>query len=282
MIEENVDFKLSDSKDVIPEFDSLEKKQKFLLEHPEIEKQLALKEMKEWADNDELYNDAYAFLSDHIWYSPSLEYLNLNDRYGEPVFTEISDELSALYRLYEFSRRYINKYLESQEIEAEERNQRGNPVDKIRSMFMGAIDSAFLPNLNQQSILVMLYSFYERSLKKLIIEIPHNAHFFERDYTGSTADRYISFLRRKGQMNIVFSSELERDFDTMRLVRNYFVHDGSYFDNELVDMINLSEPSLVVDGSIKLSHEYMLRCFDTVGKLLKDIEKARATKISLR
>ncbi|MCI8609803.1 MAG: hypothetical protein HFE73_09185 [Firmicutes bacterium] len=189
------------------------------------------------------------------------EFYSPGERFSE-VFYETSYEISSLHRYLEYSRRYFSRYLqEGKAYEQTLRTGKDVPAEEVilHDETFGP-DEQYLPKYNFEAVLLMLYTIFENSIRRLTAELEEkkDVTFDRRKYRGSTVDRYLGFLCETCGLQVVFQPKDWKRFESIRKIRNFLVHRGG----------------MVQGNSIALDYDFLIDGFETIGRLLDALETA--------
>ena len=188
---------------------------------------------------------------------------------GWVVFIRFESDFDCLYEYYQYTKRFIAAFVKEAKTAAKEHEEAG----------YGELDlpAGQLIEINYQSILMMAYSTFESFLREFIEFIDENAGVLQKPYDDTTTLQYLKFLHF--EKNIFIPRKLYRQYDQVRLVRNYFAHSLSEPQVQLLRQLKEDDPYRIL-GKIGdtdwlfLNERYMEYAFATLGKVVKSIEKA--------
>lgn len=197
----------------------------------------------------------------------------IESKYYEPesgcvVFVSMEYQLNNLYRYFQYTKRFVAFH----EKEANEyyygKMKAAESAEEESVAFDAALGDA-LSQLTCQSILIMTYSAFEAFLRDIIDMVGDDRGILRFPKDEFTALKYINYLNTK---NIFVPKVLYRQFDEMRLVRNYFAHSLENVQGKLISYLKHDEYSILQEKRIVLNHNYIEHTFDIFGKLVKSVE----------
>ncbi len=211
-------------------------------------------------------NDDYSFDDSFNFYIQGKHYKTEN---GWVAFIRFECNYDCLYAYYQYTKRFIAAFVKDANAAAKEHEEAG----------YGELDlpASELIRINYQSILMMAYTTFESFLREFIEFIDENAGVLKKPYDDTTTLQYLKFLHF--DKNIFIPRKLYRQFDQVRLVRNYFAHSLSEPQVNLLRQLKEDDPYHILGkwGDIdilSLNEKYMEYAFATLGKVVKSIEKA--------
>lgn len=211
-------------------------------------------------------NDDYSFDESFNIYIQGKHYETEN---GWVAFVRFESEYDCLYAYYQYTKRFISAFVKDADNIAREHEEAG----------YGGLDlpAGELIKINYESILMMAYTTFESFLREFIELIDEKAGVLQKPYDDTTTLQYLKFLHF--DKNIFIPRKLYRQYDQVRLVRNYFAHSLSEPQAQLLKQLKEDDPCNIlgkigVDDCLFLNERYMEFAFATLGKVVKSIEKA--------
>lgn len=188
---------------------------------------------------------------------------------GNIAFIRFECDYDCLYAYYQYTKRFIAAFVKDAD-EAHAENEAAG---------YGQLDlpAGELVEINYQSILMMAYTTFESFLREFIELIDEKAGVLQKPYDDTTTLQYLKFLHF--DKNIFIPRKIYRQYDQVRLVRNYFAHSLSEPQAQLLRQLKEDDPCHIL-GKIGdtdwlfLNEKYMEFAFSTLGKVVKAIEKA--------
>ena len=197
------------------------------------------------------------------------------------VFWETAYKISSLHRYLEYSRRYIQRYLQEGESYGEKRNaDRGTAAEDL-IMYSETFysDREYLPDYNNESVFLMLYTIFENFLRRLAEEKgrENRAELQSFRAGGPAVVRYLKFLNEACGLEIVFPQEVWRRFELLRRIRNAFIHNSGRLPSDgLRRMLKREFPDIVRDERLALGYEFLIGAFETIGAMMYVLEACAA------
>lgn len=209
-------------------------------------------------DDDYSFDDNFNFAIDNKFYEAENSYV---------MFVALEENFNSIYQYYQYTKRYVRSY----ETIA---NDYYHSLAKDES---DAVFEEFAPNgqlidLNCESSLLMVYSAFEAFLRQFIEFIDEKAGVLKCPDDDLTTLKYLSFLHY--DKNIFVPKTLYKDFNEIRLVRNYYAHSLDKIQFKLQKSLE-NDPYGIIQGPfIVVNDEYIDHVFDVLGKMVKAIEIA--------
>lgn len=210
--------------------------------------------------------DDYSFDENFNIYIQEKHYETEN---GNVAFIRFECDYDCLYVYYQYTKRFIAAFVkDTDETHAENEAEGYGQLD---------LPAGELTKINYQSILMMAYTTFESFLREFIELIDEKAGVLQKPYDDTTTLQYLKFLHF--DKNIFIPRKLYRQYDQVRLVRNYFAHSLSEIQVQLLRQLKEDDPYNIL-GKIGdtdwlfLNERYMEFAFATLGKVVKSIEKA--------
>ena len=231
--------------------------------------------IEEKRQNDDAFDEAFNWAIEYRFFELPFDFVY----FIEPVFV-FCDEFSALYKYFEYSQRYITKFLEVEETAYRQAIQEDPSMDT--EMLYGEImlrDEEYLGAINSEANLLMLYTLFENFLKSLVADLDENntTKFIQNrsKHRKPMVNQYLNYLRNEYKLEISLTREMRDKLDLMRNVRNYFVH--NYKGGERINLDIYSSydnlPTLK-DGRIEVDYNYVVSCFELIGEIATIISNA--------
>ena len=223
---------------------------------------------------DSSYNDAIY----KRYYDPVDYYTNPSIPY---ILYEAASGLSQLDRFFEYSIRYYNWYMSAHEEYVNEALNKTMQFAEIEPVltYQLDLDRHLLHRYSLESIIMILYSFYERTLLLLIIDVENKAKidlqsYLKTDHTKSPMDlKYYNYLYQVVGVKVdirVYKDEL----NILRRIRNCLIHNSGRCNEKLLGDLLKCYPDLIDDKDIVLNTDYVRKAFSIVGNIFKRIESA--------
>ena len=208
--------------------------------------------------------DDYSFDEGFNFFIQGKHYQAVN---GYIVFVRFEYNYDCLYAYYQYTKRFIAAFVKDAD-EAHAENEAAG---------YGELDlpAGELTKINYQSILMMAYTTFESFLREFIEFIDENAGVLKKPYDDTTTLQYLKFLHF--DKNIFIPRKLYRQYDQVRLVRNYFAHSLSEPQVQLLRQLKEDDPCGILGKGgdcLFLNEKYMEFAFSTLGRVVKSIEKA--------
>lgn len=200
--------------------------------------------------------------------------------WASDAFNEIEGRLSSLHRQLEYTRRYIEEYLNfSKKAEQDIKNDNSLCASVYDAYFYRYyVDKLYLDEYNYSSILLQLYASFEKFVKDLSVEVAQDRGI-EVKVRGNSGkpvvDQYIEFLDLNCKLNANYYTELRKRFNVLRLIRNKYVHNlGEGLSVKQIKLIKEYYPDVIECKRVKIDYEFLISAFETVGEICKVFEQA--------
>lgn len=211
---------------------------------------------KEKKSDDFSFDDEYNTAIEAMYYEAESNYV---------MFIEMEYRFDYIYQYYQYTKRYVASY------------------EKIASEFYNKLleedyYDVFVPNgelihLNCQSTILMVYSAFEAFLRQFIEFIDDKAGVLKYPYDEKTTLKYLNFLNY--EKHIFVPRQLYKEFDEIRLVRNFYAHSLDDIQYSLKRYLQKDPYEIMVgDSRIIVNYNYIEHVFDVLGRMVKAIEKA--------
>ncbi len=187
------------------------------------------------------------------------------------VFTAMEYQLNNLYKYFQYTKRFVAAHERSANEYYHEAMKKAQSQEEAEAL-MEVAPNNDLTELICQSILIMAYSALEAFLRDIISVVGDDKGVLRYPpKEGFSAMKYINYLNKK---DIFVPKVLHRQFDEIRLIRNYFAHSLEKVQENLSRYLKNDKYSILQGERIVLNHKYVEYSFDIFGRLVKSVERA--------
>ncbi len=224
------------------------------------------------------------------FYNFALEDITFKSLSRNVVFLLAEERLHHLYIYYQYSKRYFKYYMEEAKKEADKAKEEmlEDLKDSSKDFPFGEaeVDLTYgedihsmeeVGKLTNQSIILMLYSFYEKFLHSLIIMLADDEETLLKPKDKDDLPRqYMIHLKNAG---IFIPRKLFYQFDMLRLIRNYICHTDTsspyVISDKLVNYLNQYGWTTLIDNNeIYPDNKFVEFAFRLISDLIKAIENS--------
>lgn len=221
---------------------------------------------------DSSFNDAIY----KRYYDPVDYYTNPSIPY---ILYKAASGLSQLDRFFEYSIRYLNWYMSAHEEyvnEALNKTMQPAEIEPVLT-YQLQIDRRLIHRYSLESIIMILYSFYERTLLLLISNAENKVKinlqsYLKTDNTKLPMDlKYYNYLYQIVGVKVDIR-EYKDELNILRRIRNCLIHNSGRCNEKLLGDLLKCYPDLIDDKDIVLNADYVRKAFSIVGNIFKCIE----------
>ena len=189
------------------------------------------------------------------------------------VFGMIEFHFNSLYRHFQYTKRFAAAY-EKIANDHYDKNFKEAYGTELADVAFEAAPRDELTNLTCQSTLLMVYSVFEGFLRDVVKYVVkharNNKDILKYPYNDFTAAKYINYLNKQ---NVFIPKALYREFNEVRLVRNYYAHSLEEPQKNLLQYLK-NDPYGILKGSyITVNPDYIEHVFELLGKMVDSIEE---------
>lgn len=196
----------------------------------------------------------------------------IESRYYEPksthiMFISFEYRFNSIYQYYQYTRRYIAAY----ETEAN-KYYHNAPDSQEEDALSDYAPDGMLIHLNCESIILMTYSVFETFLREFIETTGDRTGVLKYPKDDLTPLKYLEYLNN--EKGIFVPRKLYRDYNEIRLVRNYYAHGLDSVQSILKRSLNRDPHGILFGNRLIVNHQYVEHVFEVIGNMVKAIEAA--------
>jgi hypothetical protein len=193
------------------------------------------------------------------------------------VFSEFEMRLGSLQRYFELNNLHIKNYIShSKNVLRDEKNSRSKEndiLDQYGKCHYADVD--YFYEMHYLSILLILFTMFENLLSNIVKDLSYISKHNFNDFNQKDLpyiNRYILFLKNKCKMNITISQKEWQSLNTIRKVRNNYLHNLNIdIPQELqVDLLKIMTPKN--NSKVTVNEEFLEMCFTIFGKIASQLE----------
>jgi hypothetical protein len=242
-------------------FNSIFKRKKLELE--------TIKDIQEDKESDSLSIDPFSYCI----FNP---YFKCNEDFSK-LFSEFEMRLGSLQRYFELNNLHIKEYLSSsKEILRDHKNERSkesNILDQYGKCHYADVD--YFYEMHYLSVLLILFTMFENLLSNIVKDISYISKHDFNDFNQKDLpyiNKYILFLKNKCKLNIPISQKEWQSLNTIRKVRNNYLHNLNIdIPDELqTELLKIMTPKN--NNKVTVNEEFLEMCFNLFGKIASQLE----------
>lgn len=226
-------------------------------------------DIPEKEEENSLYVDPFSYCIFNPYFKCSEDF--------SKVFSEFEMRLGSLQRYFELNNLHIKEYLSSsKEILRDHKNERLKEtkiLDQYGKCHYADVD--YFYEMHYLSVLLILFTMFENLLSNIVKDISYISKHDFNDFNQKDLpyiNKYILFLKNRCKLNINISQKEWQSLNTIRKVRNNYLHNLNIDIPEELQSELLKIMTPKNNNKVTVNDEFLEMCFTLFGKITSQLE----------